>query len=74
MIKVHLMNGSHIVLNSDLIESLEATPDTMISLSNGKKLIVIESVSDIVDRIVEFRARLGKQSAAVESYLPTRED
>jgi flagellar protein FlbD len=38
---------------------MEATPDTVISLSNGKKMIVKESVSDVVDKIVEFRRRIG---------------
>jgi flagellar protein FlbD len=54
-----LINGSEIVLNSDLIEFMEATPDTIISLSTGKKMIVKESVADVIDRIVEFRRRLN---------------
>jgi flagellar protein FlbD len=62
MIMMRLMNGSHIVLNSDLIEFVEATPDTVISLSNGKKLMVKESVSEVVDRILDFRARVGRQA------------
>lgn len=59
MIRLQLINGTEIVLNSDLIEFMESTPDTIISLSNGKKMIVKESVPEIVDRVVEFRRRLG---------------
>ena len=59
MIELRLINDSRIVLNSDLIEFIEATPDTVISLSTGKKVIVKESVSDVIDKIVEFRRRLG---------------
>ncbi|HOP80353.1 MAG TPA: flagellar FlbD family protein, partial [Armatimonadota bacterium] len=59
MIEVSLINGSQIVLNSDLIEFIEATPDTIISLSTGKKVIVRESVSEVVDKIVEFRRKVG---------------
>lgn len=66
MIKVSLMNGSEIVLNSDLIEFVEATPDTVISLSTGKKVMVHESVTDVIDRIVEFRRRLGGPAADLE--------
>ena len=59
MIHLRLINGTEIVLNSDLIEFIEATPDTVISLSNGKKMIVRESVSEIIDKVVEFQARIG---------------
>ncbi len=59
MINLQLINGTEIVLNSDLIEFMEATPDTIISLSNGKKMIVKESVEEVVDRVVEFRRRIG---------------
>lgn len=59
MIKLQLINGDEIVLNSDLIEFMEATPDTIISLSNGKKMIVRESVPEVVDRVVEFRRQIG---------------
>ena len=59
MISLRLINGSNIVLNSDLIEFIEATPDTVISLSTGKKMMVQESVQDVVDKVVEFRRRLG---------------
>ena len=59
MIEVSLFTGSQIVVNSDLIEFIEATPDTVISLSTGKKLIVKESVPQVIDKVVEFRRRIG---------------
>lgn len=59
MIDLRLINDAHIVLNSDLIEFIEATPDTVISLSTGKKFMVKESVREVVDKIVEFRRRIG---------------
>ena len=59
MIKLQLINGTDIVLNSDLIEFIEATPDTIISLSSGKKMIVKETVAEIIDRVVEFRQKIG---------------
>ncbi len=59
MIKLQLINGTEIVLNDDLIEFIEATPDTIISLSNGKKVIVKESVTEIVDKVIEFRQKIG---------------
>jgi len=59
MINLRLINGSDIVLNADLIEFIEATPDTIISLSTGKKMMVQESVQEVVDKVIEFRQRVG---------------
>jgi flagellar protein FlbD len=74
MIKVSLMNGSEIVLNSDLIEFVEATPDTVISLSTGKKVMVHESVSEVLDRVIEFRRRLGGPAANLQRSHTSSDD
>ena len=55
MIKVSRLNGKEYYLNSDLIEFIEETPDTVITLTTGKKVIVEESTRQILDQIVEFR-------------------
>ncbi len=59
MIKLTRLNGKEFVLNIDLIEFIESTPDTVISTTTGKKIVVIESVDEIIERIVDFRRRLG---------------
>lgn len=59
MIELTRLNGSVFVLNADLIETIEATPDTVISLVTGKKYVVREKVAEVIDRIVEFRKRTG---------------
>ena len=43
------------VLNSDLIEHVETTPDTVISMINGQKFVVLESTDDVIRKVVEFR-------------------
>lgn len=48
MIKVNRLNGSEIVINADLIETVEATPDTVISLTTGRKYVVHESVGEVM--------------------------
>ena len=58
MVRVTRLNHTPIVLNSDLIEHIEGTPDTVISLSNGQRLMVLESAEEIVNRVVEFRRRI----------------
>jgi flagellar protein FlbD len=55
MIHVTRLNHTPVVLNSDLIEHVETTPDTVISLTNGEKMMVLESADEIIDRVVRFR-------------------
>src|ERR1700690_3306353 len=54
---IHLTRLNHLplVLNADLIESIEVTPDTVISLTSGQKLVVLEPAEEVVRRVVEFR-------------------
>ena len=72
MIQVRLFNDAEIVVNSDLIEFVESTPDTVISLSTGKKLMVKDSVADVVEKIIEFRRRLGPAAGATPRVRPRR--
>jgi flagellar protein FlbD len=58
MIEVTRLNGNPMVLNSDLIKTAEASPDTMLTLINGEKLIVRESCDEVMERVVAYRARL----------------
>lgn len=55
MIYVTRLNHTPVVLNCDLIEHVETTPDTVISLTNGQKMMVLESADEIIDRVVRFR-------------------
>jgi flagellar protein FlbD len=55
MIKLTRQNREPLVLNSDLIEYLEATPDTVITLTTGQKLRVVENADEVIKRVVEFR-------------------
>ena len=63
MIELTRLNGTPIVLNSDLIKTAEASPDTMLTLINGEKLIVREDCGEVVERILAYRARLLAQVA-----------
>ena len=58
MIRVTRLDGSELTVNCDLVESVEHTPDTVISLLNGHKLVVREPVDEIVDRVVDYRQRV----------------
>ena len=58
MIYVTRLNHTPIVLNSELIEHIETTPDTVISLTSGQKFVVLESTEEIIRRIMEFRTAI----------------
>jgi flagellar protein FlbD len=55
MIKLTRLNHSELVVNAELIETIEATPDTVITLTTGKKLVVSEEVDEIIRRVLEYR-------------------
>lgn len=61
---IHLTRLNHLplVLNADLIESIEVTPDTLISLTTGQKLVVLEPAEEVVARVLEFRRRIYRGS------------
>jgi len=57
MIKVTKLNGRELVVNADLIEFVEATPDTLISLTTGRKIMVLEDLDEVVALAVGYRSR-----------------
>lgn len=54
MIRVTRMNGAPMIVNAELIKYVEETPDTIITLRDGDKLLVKESPDEVVDRAVEY--------------------
>ena len=58
MIELTRLNGRPMVLNSDLIKTAEASPDTMLTLINGEKLIVKETIDEVGEKVLAYRARL----------------
>jgi flagellar protein FlbD len=57
MITVSRLDGTEFVVNSELIELIETTPDTVLSLTTGRKLIIREPAADVIDRVVAYRRR-----------------
>ncbi len=60
MITVTRLNGKPIVVNAELIRSIEANPDTTITLINGDHIIVKEPMNGVVDRAVEYGRSLRR--------------
>lgn len=55
MIKLTRLNHVPLIVNSDLIEHVEVTPDTVVALTTGQKFLVLESAEDVVERVIQFR-------------------
>ena len=61
MIKLTRLDGSEVYVNPDLIESIEETPDTHITLANGNSHLYMEPAKVIVERIVAYKARIQRR-------------
>jgi flagellar protein FlbD len=59
VIKVTRLNGKEFVVNAELIQYVEETPDTVITLVNHEKIVVKEAVNEVIKRVVEYRRSLG---------------
>ena len=59
MIRLTRLNREQFYLNPDLIQELESTPDTVLTLTSGTRLVVMESPDTIIDSIVGYRQRWG---------------
>jgi flagellar protein FlbD len=64
MIRVTRLNRSAIALNSDLIQEIEATPDTVVSLTTGQKITVLETEEEIIERVRAWRRSLLSNDCA----------
>jgi flagellar protein FlbD len=59
VIKVTRLNGMAYYINPHQIESIEVKPDTTFQMLSGKIIVVKEQVDEVIDRIVEYRRRIG---------------
>ena len=67
MIRLTRLDGSHIYVNAELIEFLEETPDTIVSLTTGRKLVVREAAAEVSDQMVALERRIH----GAERQVPT---
>jgi flagellar protein FlbD len=70
MIALKRFNGQEFVLNADYIESIESTPDTVITLTSGKKILVKNTLEDIVGKAIKYK-QLINQSLKVIQRTPS---
>jgi len=63
MITVTKINDRDIVVNCDLIEMIESTPDTTLTTTTGRKIIVLNTVEDVLNKVVAYKGRINKLKA-----------
>lgn len=73
MVRLTRLNHAPIVLNSDLIEHIDMTPDTVISMTTGQVFRVLETAEEVVARIVEFRRRSYQLPGTADAVAPRTE-
>ncbi|RZU50464.1 flagellar protein FlbD [Krasilnikovia cinnamomea] len=66
MILVTRLNGAVFALNPDLVERADCTPDTVITLVDGTKYVIAESVPEFIDSVRHYRASLIAQASRIE--------
>ncbi|MCZ8155291.1 MAG: flagellar FlbD family protein [Leptospira sp.] len=66
MVILHRLKGAEFILNADLIETIEANPDTVISLVNEKKFIVMETVTEVLDKVLSYKSRIHSLPKTVQ--------
>ncbi len=67
MIQLTRINQTPIVLNSDLIEHVEVTPDTVVTLTGGQKFLVLESPQEVIARVIAFRRSIAREALELDS-------
>ncbi len=55
MIRLKRLNGKEFVINCDLIEFIESTPDTVIKMTTGNKVIVTDTIDEVINKVVEYK-------------------
>ena len=72
MLEVTRLNGEKIVINSDLIEYIDANPDTTINLTNGNRFVVKENLDEVVKRVVNYKKEIF--SSGIKIFSDTNEE
>ncbi len=74
MIRLHKLNGAEVVINAELIESLEPGPQTTVSLATGNRFLVRESADEVTEKVLEYRRAVYSSGKAVNPIAGYRKE
>lgn len=60
MIRLRRINNQEVILNSELIEYIEEIPDTIITLVNGHKIVVLENPEEVIKKVIAYKQKIYK--------------
>ena len=66
MILISRLHGEPLVINAELIEMVEAAPDTIVTLTTGRKILVQNPMDEILDKVVTYRQRIAGRDSAID--------
>ncbi len=58
MVMITKLNGKNIVINCELIETIESLPDTTITMTNGRKFIATQTVDEVIEEIIKYKNKI----------------
>lgn len=67
MVKLTRLNKTILIVNAELIEFIEATPDTIVTLTTGRKVVVRETVEDVIESVVSYKRSFMQHGPSVRS-------
>ena len=62
MISLTKINDRDVVINCDLIELIESTPDTTLTMTTGRKIIVTDTIDEVLNKVVAYKGRINRVS------------
>lgn len=71
MIVVTRLNGPPFALNPDLVERAEATPDTVLTLVDGTKYVIVETIAEVIERVRDYQASVLARAQCLEVLSPS---
>jgi len=74
MIQLTRLNNQTFMVNSDLIKFVERSPDTVITLITGEKIVVRDSVEQVLERVVEFRRSITPRTIQLNATNPSPDE
>ncbi|MGE5329250.1 MAG: flagellar FlbD family protein [Deltaproteobacteria bacterium] len=69
MIRLTRLNGKEFVVNCEMIEFLESTPDTVVTLVSNNKLVVIETIDEVIDKVIEYKRNINPTLKVIQKEI-----
>lgn len=66
MIKLKRLNGKEFVVNCEMIEFVESTPDTVVTLGSGNKIVVRDTIDEVIDKVIQYKKSINARPNVIK--------